>query len=265
MKDQQKNRKVGYHYKLKTPQYENCEVLGPDGNLMFRCCRKKANWYLERNLGKQLKEIPLTVQLTFVPKGVGHINDPYFLQKMENRCVVCGSEEDLTRHHVVPYCYRKFFPVHLKQHRSYDVMALCIPCHHDYEAYATERKKSLAVTYSAPVSGMGRRFDKALSVARGSAKALLERGHEIPQPRKDELIQRVRDYLQKDFTDEDLKELLDKDPYDFGDFIHHGKIVIAQVTDIEEFVREWRQHFIDKMSPKFLPSYWTVYRPVDYK
>lgn len=265
MSREQKNRKLGYHYSLKKPQYENCEVLGPDGKLMFRCCRKKAVWYLDRSLGIKVKDEPLTVQLSFIPKGVGHVNDPYFLQVMENRCVVCASENDLTRHHVVPYCYRKFFPINLKQHRSYDVMALCIPCHHKYEEYALELKEALAVKYSAPVSGTGTKFDKKLSAARGSAVAILNNSHNIPKERLDQLYQKVRDYLQREFTEVDLKDLADKDPYDFGNFIHHGKMVIEQVDDIEVFVKEWRQHFIDKMNPQFLPSYWTVYRPVDYK
>ena len=50
---------------LKNPQYENCEVLNPDGELMFRCCYKKANWYLDRNLGVKIKDNPLVIRLNF--------------------------------------------------------------------------------------------------------------------------------------------------------------------------------------------------------
>src|SRR6516225_9795332 len=141
------------NFALKSPQYENCEVFSPDGQLMFRCCQKKANWYLRKNLGTKLSDQPLRIQLNFVPKGVGHIDDPYFLQIMQNRCVVCGEEKDLNRHHIVPYCYRKFFPVCLKEHRSYDVMPLCLPCHRLYEDHALELKRELASLYEAPLSG----------------------------------------------------------------------------------------------------------------
>lgn len=263
MKDKQKDRRIGYHYTLKSPQYENCEVLNPDGHLMFRCCKKKAVWYLDRNLGTKVVDEPFTVQLTFVPKGNGHINDPYFLQKMENRCVVCGNEEFLTRHHIVPYCYRKFFPLDLKNHRSYDVMALCIPCHHSYEEYATKLKRTLAAQYSAPISGTGTKYNKELARARGAAYAFLLNRDKIPPDRQSELLGRVKSYLQKEITDVDLHELVDKDPYDFGNYIHHGKIVMESVDDIEVFIREWRQHFVNKMFPQFMPSNWTVYRPVN--
>lgn len=254
------NRKIGYT--LKNPQYENCEVLNPGGQLMFRCCRKKAAWYLDRNLGKKVTDEPLTVQLTFIPKGNGHVNDPYYLQKMENRCVVCGSEESLTRHHIVPYCYRKFFPMNLKNHSSYDVIALCIPCHRSYEECATEFKKTLATQYSAPINGTGIKYDKELARARGAASAILLNRDKMPLKRQEELLDRVKVYLQKEISEFDLHELVDKNPYDFGNFAYHGKIVMEQVKDIEYFIRDWRQHFICKMNPQFMPSNWTVYRPV---
>jgi hypothetical protein len=265
MKDNNESRKVGYHYTLKSPQYGNCEVLSPDGQLMFRCCKKKAMWYLDRNLGKKVVEAPLTIQLTFIPKGVGHINDPYFLQKMENRCVVCGSVDDLTRHHIVPYCYRKFFPFDLKNHRSYDVMALCIPCHHNYEEHAVEFKQTLAVKHSAPINVTGIKYNKDLAVAKGAAKAILENRDKIPQQRQEQLLECIKSYLQKDPTDEDLKSLIDKDHQDFSKCVHHGAIVIKQIQDIELFVQEWRKHFIDKMNPQFLPSHWSIYRTASYK
>lgn len=260
-----KDRRLGYHYSLKSPQYENCEVLSPDGQLMFRCCKKKAVWYLDRKLGTKLLDDPLTIQLTFIPKGVGHVNDPYFLQKMENRCVVCGGEESLTRHHIVPYCYRRFFPDHLKNHRSYDVMALCIPCHRSYEEYALDLKETLANQHSAPISGTGVKYDKELARARGAASALLTNRHKMPPDRQEELYKRIKDYLQKEVFDADLQELIDKNPYDFGNYTHHGKIVMEQIKDIEGFVRSWRQHFVDKMNPQHLPSHWTIQRSVNHK
>jgi hypothetical protein len=255
-----KSRKVGYHYTLKTPQYENCEILSPHGELMFRCCQKKARWYLDRNLGVKVKEEPLTVQLTFTPKGRGHIDDPYFLQKMENRCVVCGSTDSLTRHHIVPYCYRRFFPDDMKNHRSYDVMSLCIPCHHAYENSATELKQKLAIQYSAPVSGTGHKYDRSLARAKGAARALLDHKDTMPAERQEELIIRLRDYLQAEPTEVLLTELIDKDPHDFCNYVHHGKIVIGAVQDINAFIQQWREHFVYQMKPQYLPSNWSVDR-----
>lgn len=35
----------------------------------------------------------------------------------------------LCRYRVVPSCYRRAMPVHLKSHRSHDVVLLCVTCH----------------------------------------------------------------------------------------------------------------------------------------
>ncbi len=248
------------NFALKSPQYENCEILSPDGQLMFRCCRKKANWYLKKNLGVKLAESPLTVQLTFIPKGVGHLDDPYFLQIMENRCVVCGGEEDLNRHHIVPYCYRRFFPIQFKEHRSYDVMPLCIPCHRTYEDHAVELKKKFADKYNAPLSGAGFKFDKMLGTVKGAASTLLSAKDKLPPYRFEALSKIVEDHLHRKWTVEDLENLSKVDPYNFGDYVHHGKIVLDKLEDINEFVQIWRCHFLETMKPQFLPKYWTFER-----
>jgi len=38
----------------------------------------------------------------------------------------------------------------------------------------------------------------------------------------------------------------------------HGEIVIAQTESIEGFIREWRDHFVTSMRPKYLPLGWNT-------
>jgi len=77
--------------------YGNWQVQSPDGILMFRCDEKKANWYLNRNLGEVIKTSPLIVKLKFKPRGLGNHNKSFGLSEMGNKCVTCGDEEYLTR------------------------------------------------------------------------------------------------------------------------------------------------------------------------
>lgn len=257
-------KKSGYHYIAESPQYQNCEVLHPDGNLMFRCSSKKANWYLKRNLATKLKDEPLVVQLTFAPNGNGHMDDPYHLQVMENKCVVCGGLEDLTRHHIVPYCYRKFFIDELKNHRAYDVMALCSSCHHEYETQANILKEAIGQEYGMPVGGLGIKYDEACARAKTAAHAILTHGSRIPQPRLDDLYERVRSYLGREPTTDDLQKVGERNLYDFRDYVHHGRYVVSKIPadGIEEFIRKWRRHFLETMQPKFMPKNWSVERSI---
>lgn len=41
----------------------------------------------------------------------------------------------------------------------------------------------------------------------------------------------------------------------------HASLVVERLLEtgaIEEFVRSWRRHFLELMSPKFLPPHWDV-------
>ena len=101
--------------------YGNYKVFSPEGHLMFRCDLKKANWYLSRDLAHLFSDDPHTIQLKFQPKGLGNHNKVYGLTEMDNKCVVCGTNEFLTRHHVVPISYRRFFPVEIKSHNFHEL------------------------------------------------------------------------------------------------------------------------------------------------
>jgi hypothetical protein len=109
--------------------YENCVIQSPSGEMLSRCGRKKAEWYIKKGLAgkrtskttrltallEQVLAEPLTVKLLFAPGGrypsilgsasltspSGHAGDAYMLSEKENRCVVCGASQDLTKHHVV--------------------------------------------------------------------------------------------------------------------------------------------------------------------
>ena len=45
---------------------------------------------------------------------------------------------------VVPACYRRAFPVHLKSHRSHDVVLLCFDCHEVASKAAEYLKATIA-------------------------------------------------------------------------------------------------------------------------
>ena len=55
----------------------------------------------------KIEEIPFVVQLNFEPAGRPLSDRDYYLQEKENICVVCGSDENVIRKHVIPKEYRK--------------------------------------------------------------------------------------------------------------------------------------------------------------
>lgn len=242
----------------KTPPYGNWKVLNPRGDLMFRSEEKRAQWYLKRNLAKIVSEN--VIQLLFEPNGHGHVGDHYYLNEKHNRCVVCGGIEDLTKHHVIPRCYRRYFPDKIKSHTSYDVMPLCIPCHERYEESAFRLKQKIAVEYGMPVGGSAQCVDEKLWKVRKAAGALDRSSHTMPPERKEELLQLLREhYGKQDLTDEEIKVAAGVDhrlPYTH---VYHGEYVISKT---DGFVARWRSHFVQTMNPQFLPDGWTLDRSI---
>lgn len=241
------------------PIYGNCRVHHPDGALMFLCLEKRAKWYLDRNLAVVLSEDPLTIQLTFTPKGNGNIDD-YYLSKKSNSCVVCGSEDlsDLTKHHVIPIEYRKHFPLEMKSRSSHDIVVICRNHHAEYEnAFAQKLKKRLE-----KAAGIGRtamtkdriRVNRAFSYT--GIMLDPERIKGIPNHR----IEYFMKELQEIFGTTDPYEVaqlnLTKEMQSEDEVV--GKQLIEKTEDLNEFSIMWRQHFLDCMKPQFLPDGWKV-------
>ena len=98
-----------------------------DDKFLAHVDTKRMNWYLDRNLAAMMNNKDF--KLTFKSKG-DNTRGKYYMLELENNCVVCGLEENLTKHHVVPSQYRKFLPLKYKSKSSFDVLCLCADCHH---------------------------------------------------------------------------------------------------------------------------------------
>lgn len=106
---------------------------------MFWGSERLGQWYLKKNLAVIVEDTSghegakFVVQLKFQPKGMGARDNTALRKAKDNLCKRCGSSLDLTRHHIIPYRFRKAFPIDMKSHRSEHVAALCESCHRVYE------------------------------------------------------------------------------------------------------------------------------------
>ena len=51
-------------------------------------------------------------------------------RKNRNRCVVCGSFEELTNHHIIPHAFKKYLPKDNQRYNIIQSVILC-PVHHN--------------------------------------------------------------------------------------------------------------------------------------
>jgi hypothetical protein len=254
--------------------YGNFTVEAPTGAPLFRCDGRRALWYLIRGLAEVVCREPPTLRLKFEPGGPGHAGDPYYLGEKHNRCVACGSEEGLSRHHVVPRCYRRHLPRQVKSRSHHDVLLLCLACHERYEAAALSLRLDLARESGCPLHGLYRasdgapyEADKARSAAIRAATALVRFGDRIPAERRAALLRTVEDWAGGHVDEPELERVahLDARPRGEEGLVDHGAAVVGKLRSLDEvqaFVHRWRQHFLDSLRPRFLPESWAADRPV---
>lgn len=275
--------------------YGGCKVYSPSGNLMFLCVEKKANWYLDRTdkdtglpLAIEIRHINpfvnfmmkllfikpkrLKIQFQFEPKEEGNKGDKYSLSKKQNRCVVTGDKnlEQLTKHHITPYCYRTFMPVEYKAANSHDVVPIISEKHYEYEREADKLKKLLAQKYNAPLDGK-KDVDHKLFYAIKSANALKNHLEKMPKHSIEQHKETVRAYTcQKKVTQKILDKLVNTGFGEANKIKSHGEIVVEKLIiegpeAIQEFVEMWRNHFLTHAKPKYMPKHWDVKRPASRK
>lgn len=264
---------------------ENWEVYHPNGTHMFTCGEKKATWYLDRDLAKRMDDGK--IMLTFEPKGDGFERNEVFGKSVrETKCVVSGIEDDLQRHHIVPYCYRTYFPEQYKSKNHHDVVLMNHKKHSDYEVEATKYKDVIAEmyniktinTFNLEYTAKLRKIGKDNAILLNTLHSLFKTHNKISLEVKYNKIHAISNgtgipfeivcnysYIQLYKLYSLLKETHENNIYKYkGDnrkFYDHGYHVVKKLDTeekIKEFVKLWRTHFIETMNPQFMPNGWSI-------
>ena len=226
----------------------------------------------------------------------GNIQSDFYVKDRKNCCVVCGHDKNYMRFHIVPVIYRTYLPNNLKSHKSHDVLLLCFNCHEKANTVFDLKKLELAEEYNCPLNSLSddQKEIKIIQKIIKFAEILKNKNFNIPQERKEKMAEEVLDFIQKniensvhqDFFEKIFSENLNSEKtnmifpmniedltvdtyekmsnYDVKNYLpgekknFHGKSVIDQITNYEEFIKLWREYFLKTMQPKYLPSSWNV-------
>jgi len=264
---------------------ENWKVFNPEGRHMFTCGEKKAIWYLERNLANKIGSDE--IQFTFDPRGNGFEDNETFGRNMrEPICVVSGIRDGLQRHHIVPYCYRTYFPVRYKSKNHHDVVLINHIHHSDYEIEATKFKDEIAriyevktiaelnIEYTSILREMGKENGILLNMLHSLFRCYGKASREVTIDKLKTIAEKTNipyetmvtyNFMQLYKIYQYLKEIHIAEGNKFKSenrmLFDHGYYVMQKLDTeekIEEFVKLWRNHFIDTMQPKYMPDGWSI-------
>ena len=133
--------------------------------------------------------------------------------------------------------------------------------------YDDQVRQDLAVKYQAPLGTKQNMFktdNPQLGAVRSAAKALLKNSANIPTARREELEAKILNHYKVDsINDQLLKDAIEMDIREENKkFLGlHGERVVRGLLEengLIEFIKMWRQRFLDTMQPKFLPPLWSV-------
>lgn len=115
--------------------HESYLVQDTEGNVRFRCGMKRAKFYLRKGYAVEVGDhlIRLTNNKTieiFNQLYDGKLSS-FFLAVKNQKCVVCGVDRPLTRHHVVPRRITRILPKSVKCRLS-NILFVCVDCHKRY-------------------------------------------------------------------------------------------------------------------------------------
>lgn len=113
---------------------ETFVVQNVEGVPEFRCGLKRAKFYLRKGYAVEAGEgvIRLTSSVTVERfHQLYELLNPFFMAVKNDRCVCCGVDAPLTRHHVVPRRVLKSIPNKIKRRMS-NILFVCVKCHTKY-------------------------------------------------------------------------------------------------------------------------------------
>lgn len=238
--------------------YGNIAVYSPDDVFMFYANDRKMVFYIKNDLVEKIGE--KAYRLKFVPKGLG--NSAGRGEKIgyprENRCVVTGNIENLTKHHIVPRFFRVFLPEKFKSNFQTVVMV----GRKEHNAYTREEVQFydvLSEIYGVPNHKTFNTPRKKDNYSKYLADILLKYGTKMPQSRREdlELTFMHTTNMEANFENYVLVSQTDTTEAEIGILTpenHFGCAVVSKVTDFHEFEMLWLNHFIKHTNPKFLPQ-----------
>ncbi|XP_011498091.1 PREDICTED: exonuclease 3'-5' domain-containing protein 2 [Ceratosolen solmsi marchali] len=258
------------------PLYDNCYLQAPDGEVLCTCDKKKAEWYISKQLGEVVHQNPFTVKLKFEPSGraLGDVGK-YYTQVKINQCVVCGASDKFIKKNVVPREYRKYFPLVMKSHQSHDILLLCPTCHEVSNCHDLQLRKKLAILCDKPL------LDPLLHINDEMLQSVIKVLKEEPtisHKRRKKLemcvtkltnYQEMINFLNEQFLMElflrnnFLRNRISKPTSSTeSKYQPHGLKVVHYFQHNEgglvELERLWREHFLSTLKPKFLPELWSI-------
>eukprot|EP01065_Artemidia_motanka_P005650 TRINITY_DN1272_c0_g1_i1.p1 TRINITY_DN1272_c0_g1~~TRINITY_DN1272_c0_g1_i1.p1 ORF type:complete len:448 (+),score=156.11 TRINITY_DN1272_c0_g1_i1:661-2004(+) len=239
------------------------KIVDKDGRVMMHMRERTVQGLLRRGLATESEDG--TIQLKFRPTD--HYDYAGLDAAERNACVGCGKQ-GVARYYIVPRVFFALLPDTAKAYNCHDIVLLCPRCRRTAERPQLTRVADWLRRYGAAQSGGTYANRNAVTPeevhVRRAAAAILApptgKKGSIPPGKTAELRAVVADFYGVDTSDVDAGLL--KKAMAIGSGPLPAERLCAEVSadadGLREFLREWRQLFVDALQPQFLAEGWAV-------
>jgi len=234
--------------------YDNCKIYFKTGEFSAYISKGKMEWYLEKGLAYRIDDISIKLNLDVVKKDNGYGSSI----PRNNICSVCGEDKDLKKFSFVGNDFRKCFPINHKSHRGDLIILLCLECQEE-AVYINSLYKNAIIDWYTENEDDNVLIDKKMSYLKKYAKEIISKKKYLKKETilNKEAHNKLIEYFGRDYTDEDLEEIIKKDNTRIYDGLTFYEYVIKKIIDnnkLKEFEDGWIKNFLKFMRPEFLPD-----------
>lgn len=227
--------------------FDNIKILSPNNEIVAYCSNAKAKFYLKKNLAEYIDD--KNIKLFFEPKYKNKI-----LIIKENICIVCGTKDNLSKHHIIPYCYIKHMPTNVKKCFSNDIYFLCEEHHKKYEIFAEKEKVKLLDKFGYDCHGLPKDISCKIRMATNLNLSLNK--HWLNTKARENILNKLKNINCENWEYFDVTE----HPL----YMNPSKLIINNFKNINQLCVFWRKHFVNTMNPKYLPKEWNLNIILEY-
>lgn len=238
--------------------YDNIELYSAQGKLVGHINENQMDWYLAKGLAEKMKDtdkaraIKLNFETTKESKT-------YNLRvKRQNKCYVCSTTDNLMKFNVIPYDLKKLLPETWKSHNSLDILSLCKTCQADAMSHKDTLRNQMYDEYE--VSKDYYVDKKKYELKTLATKILNRQAHKEHNLEYELFMEEMENKLGHVATDEELKTFAEYDTsIEYKGTKSPDEYIMKQVVgegdeQIKEFIRTWKDYFVEMMAPDDLPE-----------
>ena len=234
--------------------YENKEMYSIQGELIGYIPANRFNWYIRKGLCTQLNDNAIKINFEPNYKNKTNIVENESRSGKHNRCVVCGSCENLKKFRVIPKNIKKLLPDEYKVRISNDIIVLCASDEMDSDYITNQFKNELFYDYKIDVNNF--KHDNNGQSLYLAAKKIKKDNYAFKNCYTLKSVEAILN--KKNISPADIDNVIvEHEKFNYLGFKFPEEMLVDKIkkeNSVSELIIKFKKNFVDNLEPKYLEN-----------